>query len=187
LALLDLKLFSLQNNPDSHRDEKKRELETAGIRFLLMQLSLNAENLAYTESKKPYLEGNNQYISISHSHDKLVVICNDKYPVGIDVELMRNKIIDIQHKFLSVQEIAFAENNVEKLTYFWAAKESLYKVYGIRGVIFIKDIFINNFNVNDDLLYGSLCINSIVKNYVLKKGKQQILSGYCLVYSLNEI
>jgi 4'-phosphopantetheinyl transferase len=42
-----------------------------------------------------------KHISISHSHDKLAIIVNEKEATGIDIELIRDKVLKIKHKFLS--------------------------------------------------------------------------------------
>ncbi len=180
LGRLDLAAFSAENNI-----KEKRELEQEGTRQLLNKM-FNGTNvlLKYTQYNKPYLEGNNSHISISHSHDKLVIIANTKESTGVDVELVRDKVKNIQHKFLSENEIIFANENTEVLTILWAAKECIYKAYGLKEVDFKKHIFIENFKVENSNFFGRIDLPNFKKRYLLTFQKQE---NYILVYILSEV
>ncbi len=179
LGILDLKVFSLQNSY-----YLKRDVEKAGTIFLLTNL-LETDNfkIEYTLTNKPFLKGRNEHISISHSYDKLAIILNNNENTGVDVELIRDKILAIKHKFLNENETNFANNNVEQLTYIWAAKETLYKIYGIKGLDFKLHLSVE-INENKGICYGNIIKDDFKKRYVLKKEK---LENYCLVYALHEL
>lgn len=178
--MLDLEAFAAEQNITV-----KREIEQKATLLLLKKLfPLTEFRLCYTEERKPYLQGTNSHISISHSHDKLAIIVNDKENTGVDVELIRNKVNNIKHKFLCNEEIAFANDNSIYLTVLWAAKEAIYKAYGLKGVDFAENIFIEPFSVNDNLFYGRLKIKNVNKRYLMKKEKP---GNYILVYILNEV
>ncbi len=180
IARLDLAAFAAENKVD-----KKRDAETEGIKYLLNKLFREREaKLAYTENKKPYLEGETTHISISHSHDKLVIIANAKESTGIDVELVREKVKNIQHKFLNDDELLFANQNAETLTTLWAAKEAIYKAYGLKEVDFKKNIFIEEFNQNENNFFGKIELPNFKKRYLLTREKTE---NYILVYILNEV
>ncbi|MDO9000324.1 MAG: 4'-phosphopantetheinyl transferase superfamily protein [Bacteroidota bacterium] len=136
----------------------------------------------YTAVGKPFLKGRAEHISISHSHDKLAVIINEKESTGVDIELIRDKVLKIQHKFLNRAELEFAKDDIEKLITIWAAKEALYKVYGLKELDFIADLFVEEFD-------GSVIFGKIEKGTF--KGHYKLISenldGYKLVYVLNEI
>lgn len=138
--------------------------------------------LAYTETNKPFLKNRNEHISISHSHAKLAIIVNKQESTGIDIELIRDKVKSVQDKFLNEQEIAFAGNDIEKLITLWAAKETLYKIYGLREIEFKQHLFIEPFHSNT--IAGKIALNDFTKKYELVKEK---IEDYILVYSLNEI
>ncbi|MDX2173740.1 MAG: 4'-phosphopantetheinyl transferase superfamily protein [Bacteroidota bacterium] len=178
LGLLDLKVFSLSNNYIL-----KRDLEKAATKLLLSSI-LNDPlfELCYTPTNKPFLKDSNAHISISHSHDKLAVIFNSKENTGIDIELIRNKILNITHKFLNEVENEYAGEDLENLTFIWAAKETLYKIYGLKGLDFKLNLSVEM--SNNDTLFGNITIDNYQKCYLLKKEKIQ---NYCLVYALNEI
>jgi len=178
IAQLDLSAFSKDQGL-----EQKREIERAGTQFLLKEL-LKTEDfkLCYSEVNKPYLQARKEHISISHSHDKLVIILNENETTGIDIELIRDKVINIQHKFLSVKELDYAANHVEKLITIWAAKEAIYKAYGSKELEFINHIYIQNWE--GDKISGEIRLNSDQKKYELKV---ETIDNYKMVYLLNEL
>lgn len=178
LGLMDLKDFS-QSNPAL----PKREVERAGTRLLLSRI-LNDTHfiLNYTPTNKPFLSNHSGHISISHSHDKLAIILNSKQNTGIDIELIREKVISVKHKFLNTKEALVAGDDPETLIYFWAAKETLYKIYGLKGLDFALNLSVDL--CGQDEMKGKIDFNGIKKIYRLKKEK---INNYCLVYSLNEI
>jgi 4'-phosphopantetheinyl transferase len=178
LGLLDLKTFALTTNY-----LLKRDLERAATYLLLSELlNTTSFELQYTETNKPFLKDSFGNISISHSHDKLAIILNQKENTGVDIELIREKIVTIKHKFLNESEAEVAKNNIEILTYIWAAKETLYKIYGLKGLNFKLNLSIEL--LVDDIFIGTIIKNNFKKCYLLKKEKIQ---NYCLVYALNEV
>ena len=161
----------------------KRELEKAGSQFLLKEmLKTDAFELNYTPEKKPFLKSRTEHISISHSHDKLAIIINEKENTGIDIELIRDKVLKIQHKFLNQKETEFTKNNVEKLISVWAAKEAMYKVYGLKELDFKLNLFIEEFD--DAVIFGKIDIGSFKKRYQLIC---ENVDDYKMVDVLNEI
>jgi len=162
----------------------KRELEKAATAFLLGKLFNKAVDLSYTAEGKPLLKNENCHISISHSHDKLVIICDTKYDTGIDVELIRDKVLKIKDKFLSKAELEEAKDTIEKLIIYWAAKETLYKIYGLKEVEFAKHLFIHPFELKTvGQITGEINLDSFRKKFNLHYEK---LDDYMLVYVLNE-
>ncbi|MCW3077571.1 MAG: 4-phosphopantetheinyl transferase [Bacteroidetes bacterium] len=163
----------------------KRQSETEGTELLLKKLFKDTSfELRYTDERKPFLHGTTAHISISHSHDKLVILVNEKETAGVDVELIREKVKNIQQRFLSPEELDYASNDTEILTILWAAKEAIYKTYGLKKVDFSKDMFIEKFDKKSDVFYGNLKIEKLKKRYLLKKERH---GDYILVYTLNEV
>lgn len=163
----------------------KRELERNATAFLLEKLFSKTVNLSYNAEGKPLLPEESCHISISHSHDKLVIICNTQCDTGVDVELIRDKVIKIKDKFLSPTELIEAKENVEKLIIYWAAKETLYKVYGLKEVEFAKHLFVHPFELKPQgTLTGEINLESFRKKFNLHYEK---LEDYILVYILNEL
>ncbi len=163
----------------------KRDIEKIGTAFLLEKLFNETVELLYTEEGKPFIKGKNTNISITHSYDKLAIIRNDKFETGIDVELIRDKVLKIKTKFLCKVELQDAENNVEKLILYWAAKETLYKMYGYIKVDFVAHLLIEKFELG---ISGNLIGEIRLENFYKKvKMHYEKLEDYVLVYALNEI
>lgn len=163
----------------------KRESEKEGTKLLLKNLFPEKDiHLDYTPNKKPFLRNDKAHISISHSHDQLVILVNTQEQTGVDVELIREKVKNIQHKFLSEEEIKWAGDNVELLTILWAAKEAIFKVDGFANVSFSCQIAIEKFNMDGHEFYGNIVMENHKKRYLLKREKH---GNYVLVYVLHEV
>lgn len=180
LGTLDMAAFSATQGLIEKRDLEKK----ATMALLKKLFPLTDVKLGYTPEKKPFLESVNTNISISHSHDKLAILVNDKESTGVDIELLREKVVNIKHKFLCEEELAYAGNDTERLTTLWAAKESIYKAYGLKGVDFARDMFIETETLHDDFFYGQLKLPQVQRRYRMKKEKH---GNYILVYILNEV
>ncbi|HET7360810.1 MAG TPA: 4'-phosphopantetheinyl transferase superfamily protein [Salinimicrobium sp.] len=139
----------------------KSEIHRKGfmsIRHLLAEMGYVDKDLYYDEFGKPHLhpESRNfgtgkKYISITHSHEFTGIIVSNK-PVGVDIEKQRDKILRIAHKFTPLSEyhtLANEEALIRKLTIVWCAKESLYKLYGKKGLMFLHHINVKDFNFDD--------------------------------------
>ena len=179
-GLLNLKAFALE-----HQLTSKREIEGKGKVFLINCLLKKETEVCYNEKGKPFLKDDPIHISISHSHNQLAIIINEFESTGIDIELIRDKILKIKHKFLSKQELIDANDDVETLLIYWAAKETLYKIYGQKEVDFIKHLFVKPFTKHKlGLIIGEIKMSNFTESFELK---YQILEDYVLVYSLNKI
>lgn len=179
-GLLDLKTFAEQENLSA-----KREIELKGREFLLKQLIHKDCQTSYDDKGKPYLLGDSRHISISHSHDMLAVIVNEQESTGIDIELKRNKVLKIKHKFLTDTELLDANDDVEKLLIYWAAKETLYKIYGLKEVDFIEHLFVKPFTKHNlGLIIGEINLPHFKEIFELN---YQLLEDYILVYALKKI
>lgn len=178
IGVLDLGLFS-KRQPHL----QKREQEKAGSYFLLCELlQTNNIDLAYTSTNKPFLAERTEHISISHSHDKLAVIINKVENTGIDIELIRDKVLKVRHKFLTKTEADFAKDDVEKLITIWAAKEAMYKVYGLKEMDFKAHLSVEPFK--EDVIFGKINNANFNKSYKLMR---ETIDDYKMVYVLNEI
>ena len=111
------------------------------VRALLNQAGFQDRDLFYNDLGKPFLQ-DGKCISITHSHQRSAIIIAP-YPVGIDLELMRPKILRIAHKFSHDPDQSLKESvldQVAQYTYIWTAKESIYKMVSTPGLSFLQDI-----------------------------------------------
>ena len=140
----------LSKNSSTRMQSMKSELHQKGflsIRYLLKEVGYSDFGLIYDKEGKPHLK-DGKFISISHSFIFSAIIISDDLKVGIDIEKQREKILKIAHKFTPIEEyktIANSEALISKLTIVWGAKESLYKIYGKRKLLFLHHIHINDF------------------------------------------
>ena len=122
------------------------------IRHLLDYFGYNDHDLMYDDKGKPHLK-DGKYISISHSFEYTGLIISD-HPVGIDIEKQRPVIKKIAHKFTPVSKYEHINDDnerIRKLTVVWCAKESTYKLYGKKGLFFLKDMDVEDFSLADEL------------------------------------
>lgn len=146
-----------QNRVDSMRSEIHQK-GFYSVRQLLKILDYTDADLIYDEFGKPHLN-DGKFISITHSFTFSAIIISEKSPVGIDIEMQRDKIVRIAHKFTPLQEYKTIANHsalVSKLTIVWGAKESLYKIYGKKKLLFLHHIYIEDFRFADAKTTGEI-------------------------------
>ena len=138
------------------------------IRHLLKLFGYTDFDLEYDEHGKPHLKDDN-YISISHSYHFTAVIVSDK-KVGVDVEKQRDKIKYIAPKFTPIEEYESlgTEDLIKKLTIVWGAKESIYKLFGKQGLLFLHDIYVHDFDFKASTTYASVNHKGLKRDYLLK-------------------
>mgnify|MGYP000123788993 CR=1 FL=1 len=148
----------------------KSELHQKGflsIRHLLKIVGYSDFDLIYDEYGKPHLK-DGKFISITHSFTFTAIIISDDFLVGIDIEKQREKILKIAHKFTPIQEyntIANVDAKISKLTIVWGAKESLYKIYGKRKLLFLHHIYIDDFRFADEKTTGEIRFDGETTSY----------------------
>lgn len=128
----------------------KRHLHWLGTRVLLRKM---LQTDAFIDCKvdthgKPYLVNMPYQISMSHSFDYAAVMISKRSPVGIDIELIKEKVERIANKFMRPEEMDFIatdEHRIEQLYVCWCAKEAVYKCYGQKEVSFADNILLEPF------------------------------------------
>jgi len=128
----------------------KRHLHWLGTRVLLRKM---LQTDAFIDCKvdahgKPYLVNMPYQISMSHSFDYAAVMISKRSPVGIDIELIKEKVERIAGKFMRPEEMDFIatdEHRIEQLYVCWCAKEAVYKCYGQKEVSFADNILLEPF------------------------------------------
>jgi 4'-phosphopantetheinyl transferase len=122
----------------------KRHLHWLGTRVLLRTMLNTSEYIdcQVDEHGKPYLVNMPYHISLSHSFDYAAVMISKSKPVGIDIELISEKVERIAHKFMSSNELALIEpeHKIEQLYVCWCAKEAVYKCNGRKVISFLDHI-----------------------------------------------
>ena len=149
----------LSENSETRLHSMKSEIHQKGFlsfRHLLKEFNIKDIDLEYDEFGKPHLK-DGRFISMTHSFQFTGVIVSEEKSVGIDIEKQREKILKIAHKFTPIEEyktIANVATLTRKLTIVWGGKESLYKIYGKKKLLFLHHIFIEDFNFEDEKTTG---------------------------------
>ncbi|WP_299623260.1 4'-phosphopantetheinyl transferase family protein [uncultured Tenacibaculum sp.] len=148
----------------------KSELHQRGflsVRHLLREVGYDDHDLFYDEFGKPHLK-DGTHISITHSFTFSALIVSKQKKVGIDIEKRRDKIVKIAHKFTPIEEYKSIANHdalVSKLTVVWGAKESLYKIYGKKKLLFLDHIYVEDFSFENDTTTGKILYEGTTSNF----------------------
>lgn len=119
------------------------------VRKLLQESGYSDFNLHYDAFGKPHLD-DGKHISISHSHAFSSIVITNRN-VGIDLEMQREKITVIAHKFAAIEAVFLNSNTqdyIQKLTVIWGAKEAIFKIRNEVGISFKDHIEVYPFEVD---------------------------------------
>ncbi len=132
----------------SHRHKRLQHL--AG-RLLLLEMypDFPLRLIRIADTKKPFLEDEPFHFSISHCGDYAAAMVSKTHRVGVDVELLNEKIDRIQHKFMYGDELPALHTQCpmpekQSLTLYWSVKESVFKWWGSGAVDFKDDIVLQS-------------------------------------------
>jgi len=155
---------------------KKRKAEWLGVRITLKKMLGKYYEILYNKNGNPYIE-TNKNISISHSNGIIGIILKNKKDIGIDVEILSDKILRTAHKFITNSELlTFKEDEkIKKIYLNWCCKETLFKIKEEGGYDF-KD----NFKILDSALK-----NSGIKKAIISKNNLE--EYFCLNYKFAKI
>jgi 4'-phosphopantetheinyl transferase len=133
--------------------KEKRNLHWLATRVLLRKM-LNTNqyiDCQADENGKPILINHPHHISLSHSYDYAAVMISKTKKVGIDIEIIKEKIERVKNKFLSPNELNFInpKHQIEQLYVCWCAKEALYKLNGKKETSFKDHIHLEEFDYKE--------------------------------------
>ncbi len=153
--------ITLSNNCNKRMLGMKSEMHRRGflsIRHLFAIGGYVDDDLYYDDFGKPHLK-DSTHISITHSHNFTGIILSKSVEVGIDIEMQREKILRIAHKYTPIEEYSTIANTdalIRKLTIVWGCKEALYKIYAEPGLSFLHHIDIADFSLSDSTTMGEI-------------------------------
>jgi len=179
ISLTKLTLKKLEN-----KNCENKKCELLSIRYLLKEFGYSDKDLYYNECGKPLLiDGKN--ISISHSTLFSVIIVSD-LSVSVDIEKIRDKILNISDKFIDYEYTYLSDLKSEKmrLTYIWCIKECIYKIAPSKLPYIFKDkCMVLPFSVKDSLVVSWLKFNDLINSY---NSYLHNFEEYNLVYLIKE-
>jgi len=133
---------------------------------------------------KPYLENSNYNLSISHTATHVAVLLSNRFEVGIDIESIHPKVLRVKEKFMTIDELIAAGDSLLKTIIYWCTKETLYKLYGRKKLIFKEHLGVKPFVLKDSgTLEASINTPGFQKDYLVYYEKKE---DYLLTYCLNK-
>jgi enterobactin synthetase component D len=138
--------------------EKKKEWGTAR---LAVQEALNHLQIPYPgffkdEHGKSQSMNGQGFVSLTHTRGYAAAIYHRELPVGIDMEIIREKILQIGSRFLVAEELTFLQPKAAHYTMAWSAKESIFKCHGKKGVSLRDNILLEPFAPDATLIKGKI-------------------------------
>jgi phosphopantetheinyl transferase len=124
---------------------EQRAVEWIATQILLYTLLGEEKTILKKENGQPYLSDNSYQISISHTKKYATVLLHPTLPVGIDIEMISERIKKIAYKFISDDEYIDPTQEVVHQLLHWATKESLFKLLGETEVDFKQHLHIEPF------------------------------------------
>ncbi len=172
----------------------KRLQHLAG-RYLLKELfpDFPYDLIRIADTRKPFLENEAYHFSISHCGAYAAAIASTDCRVGVDVELISEKVEKVKHKFLAEPELElllavplfpFTIFSERLLTAAWSIKETLFKWQGSTEVDFRKHLVIDQIFLNDN---EGLAHCRIVKEVAIELNVHFLFfNNNCLSWVLND-
>ena len=154
------------------------------VRKLLALAGYSDFDLYYDEFGKPHLI-DKKHISITHSHHFSAIIVSNE-AVGIDIEMQRDIILKIAHKFVNDEELNRLQKTdlndyIKKLTVKWGAKEAIFKIKNEKGISFKDHIQVAPFELNEQQTIADLNFNGTNQKFTILFS--ELDTNFTLVYA----
>lgn len=141
-----------------------RRTQHLAARLLLQELlpEEDLNSIQYAANGKPYFENANNHFSISHCNGYAACVISEEGPVGIDIELIQDRIKKVAPKFLHKVEFEKIntlqeEAQIKEMSFVWAAKEAMYKMNEKLGIDFSEHLRIEGLTTNTNgIMSGSI-------------------------------
>lgn len=114
---------------------------------LLQEFTPDFLPLSTNPAGKPVFPAEAYQVSITHSHQLVGVILSSQDKVGIDIEFISPKVLRVADKFLAQAEKEAANGELTKILIYWSAKETLYKLYSKKQLIFKEHLLLHPFSL----------------------------------------
>ncbi len=159
---------SLKDTSLTRMEGMKSESHQKGflaVRMLLQEAGFTDFDLYYDDFGKPNLL-NGKHISISHSYDFSAICISDEV-TGIDLEILKDKIVTIAPRFMDVSHLENVTgfNAIKKATVVWGVKESIFKIKNEKGISFPNHIFEDPFTLDSLTGKAQLRFNDIKEDF----------------------
>lgn len=165
---------------------EKRIREQLTSHLLLKELSGKTKEITHLPNGAPQIEGDDRFISISHSRKSIAVAISNK-PIGIDIEEINRKQYELHKRFTTPSEQKWIEENSNPhqkqliAAIIWSAKEAIYKLANTEGLLFESEIEITPFSPteqNQTMQFNATHRNTPCKCELLVVGCQLLVVSY---------
>ncbi|MBD8388156.1 4'-phosphopantetheinyl transferase superfamily protein [Dysgonomonas sp. BGC7] len=119
--------------------------EVLSARLLIKELAGEEKEVYYNDSGKPFLADRSYHISVSHTKGYVAVAFNAEKEIGLDIELISEKIRRVKSRLISASEYIDENNDLIHLLLHWSAKEAMFKFIDVSGVNFLDHLFVGAF------------------------------------------
>jgi len=151
-----------------HHPNRRREYIATRV---LRTMVFGNESILYSEIGAPYIEEEG-FISISHAHRVVGLAFSRFFPVGLDLEPIRDKVLNVAHKFLSASEKKMLDtSDTTEMIKTWSGKEALYKLAGRKGIHFAKELALQK--LDNGLWLGEINCGNVRKKVNLSITERQ--------------
>ena len=127
-----------------------------------MQPEVDVNSIEYAANGKPYLVNESVHFSVSHCNGFAACVISEEGPVGIDIELIQDRIKKVAPKFLHNSELEKIntlneEAQLKEMSFVWAAKEAMYKMNEKLGLDFSEHLRVEGLTNNTNgMMSGSI-------------------------------
>ena len=127
-----------------------------------MQPEVDVNSIEYAVNGKPYFVNESVHFSVSHCNGFAACVISEEGPVGIDIELIQDRIKKVAPKFLHTTEFEKIntlkqEAQLKEMSFVWAAKEAMYKMNEKLGIDFSEHLRIEGLTNNTNgIMSGSI-------------------------------
>ena len=158
ISIIDTRIFD-KNRLLQIKHSQKR-IEWLASRALMSDM-LKLNNIEYLKLSKnkfgaPVLNESNYFVSLSHSHKYCAVILSKNKFIGIDIESNFDKAYLLRTKYMTDFELKLSGINKQLAALIWSSKESMYKAYGLKKLIFKEDMHILYFDDEKKIIDAQL-------------------------------
>jgi 4'-phosphopantetheinyl transferase len=146
----------------SHPDKIKQQLSSRMALFSL-DPSFPFELVNHPANGKPFLPSRATEFSLTHTNCMSGAILSRKHAVGIDLERISDRVLNLKSRFLHAEELLMLEkedmDQISLSTLFWSIKETVFKCFGKTAIDFSNDIRI--VSIEKDLSMANIVFHAL--------------------------
>lgn len=130
---------------------------------------------------KPLLVDCPYYISLSHTEGYAAAILHRRFPVGIDIELVKEKLAKVAPRVFTEAERTYSRNSLFKAGVYWCAKEAVFKMGAVQ-VLSLRDIQLHDFEAAEaGTLFGRISEeNRAIELEIYYRRMITFIMAYCI-------